>query len=45
MGGVEAPRRGVYLLRGDAMPKAERVLLMAAARAVLSGSAASSPIS
>ncbi len=28
---------GVYLLRGDGMPKAERVLLMAAARAVLSG--------
>ncbi len=28
---------GVYLLRGDAMPKPERVLLMAAARAVLSG--------
>ena len=28
---------GVYLLRGDGMPKPERVLLMAAARAVLSG--------
>jgi hypothetical protein len=28
---------GVFLLRGDGMPEAERVVLLAAARAVLSG--------
>ncbi|MBK8595096.1 MAG: carbohydrate-binding protein [Holophagales bacterium] len=36
-GAWKGKRGGVFLLRGDGMPEAERVLLFSAARAVLSG--------